>query len=241
MNDNEDNESFLEHLEAFRQTLLRCIYALAFVLPVMFFISPKILDLLIKFILSGTNLKLNFFTPVEVFLIQMKLAFVLDLIICFPYVLKQIWNFILPALYENEKKFIKTVVIFSSILFLAGMAFCLFCILPLIINFGMSFQSNNIVPLLGISNIINLALWMSVIFGLMFQVPIATFFLIKSGVVDYNTIADKRPYIVVGLLIISAVLTPPDVISQLMLALPTYLLFEAGLICVKLFCKNEIE
>ncbi len=237
MSDDDKNESFLEHLEALRQALLKCIYALAVVLPFMFLISPKALDLLTDWISAGNNVKFNFFTPAEVFLIQIKLAFVLDLTVCFPYILNRIWNFILPALYEHEKKFIKAIVLISSILFVSGVIFCIAYILPLMIKFGMSFQSYNIVPVLGLSNIMNLTLWLGVISGLMFQIPIATFFLIKSGMADYKTIAGKRPYIIVGLLIISAILTPPDVISQLMLAVPAYLLFETGLVCAGLFNK----
>ncbi len=229
--DNEENESFIEHIEALRQTLLRCIYALALVLPFMLFLAPEALDMLIDFISDG--IKLNYFTPVEVFLIRIKMALVLDLIICFPYIAKQIWNFILPALYEHERKFIKSAVVYSVFLFICGAAFCIFLILPLIMRFGMSFENHNLHPMFGISNIINLSLGMSVVFGLMFQMPLAVFALIKSGVVDYETIADKRPYVVVGLLIISAVLTPPDIISQIMLAVPTYLLFESGLFCAK--------
>ena len=146
---------------------------------------------------------------------------------------KKIWDFILPALYDNEKKFIKSIVFLSSGLFICGVLFCLFFILPLIINFGMSFQSVNIQAVFGISNVVNLSLWLMVVFGLMFQMPLITHSLIKSGFIDYKTIADKRPYIVVILLTVAAILTPPDIISQIMLFVPSYGLFELGLIFSK--------
>lgn len=158
------------------------------------------------------------------------MAVIIDLVICFPYMAKKIWDFILPALYDNEKKFIKSIVLISSTLFVCGVLFCLFLILPLIINFGMSFATGQIQAVFGISNVINLSLWLAVVFGLMFQMPLVTHSLIKSGIVDYETIADKRPYVVVGLLILAAVLTPPDVVSQVMLFIPTYALFELGLL-----------
>lgn len=173
----------------------------------------------------------------EVFLIQIKFAFVLDLIICFPYMMKQIWNFFLPALYENERKFISSIVLTSTSLFVLGVIFCLFVMLPLVIRFGMSFMTSNIHAMWGITNIINMSLWMSVAFGVMFQFPLITYSLIKYGIVSYETFSDKRPYVVVILLILAAIFTPPDVISQLILFMPTYLLFELGLLCAK-FKRN---
>ena len=174
----------------------------------------------------------------EVFLIQIKFAFVLDLIICFPYMMKQIWNFFLPALYENERKFISSIVLTSTSLFVLGVIFCLFVMLPLVIRFGMSFMTSNIHAMWGITNIINMSLWMSVAFGVMFQFPLITYSLIKYGIVSYETFSDKRPYVVVILLILAAIFTPPDVISQLILFMPTYLLFELGLLCAK-FKQNQ--
>lgn len=238
MNTEDNNESLISHLEALRETLLKCFYSVAIVLPFAFFTAPKALNYLIKIILKDNNIVLNYFSPAEVFLIQIKTAVVIDIIICFPYIAKKLWDFILPALYDNEKKFIKSIVFISSFLFISGFLFCLFLIIPLIISFGQSFTNENIQAVWGISNIIMLVLWLCLAFGLMFQVPILTYYLIKSDLISYNTIADKRPYIIIILLIISGFLTPPDVVSQLMLAIPTYLLFEAGLLFSKKYKKG---
>lgn len=229
------SESLISHLEALRETLLKCIISLCIVFPFVFFIAPHALNWLIDTILSGTNIKLNYFSPMEVFLIQIKTAFILDLIICFPYMAKKIWDFILPALYDNEKKFIKSLVFISSTLFILGVAFCLFVMLPFVIKFGLSFSTSTINPMFSISNIINLTLIMSLSFGLMFQMPLITHALIKSGIISYEAISDKRPYVIVIILIIAGILTPPDVVSQITLGLPTYLLFELGL----LFSRNK--
>ncbi len=234
MAEEEKEESLISHLEALRKTVLKCLYSVAIVLPFAFYFSPKILNLFIKLLLKGNQITLNFFSPAEVFLIQIKLAVLISITVCFPYIIKQLWNFILPALYDNERKFLKSLVIISSFLFLLGAAFCIFMILPLIINFGLSFQTDNIQAVFRISEVINLALWLSLAFGLMFQLPVITYYLIKSGLVEYNSIANKRPYVVVGLLITAGILTPPDVVSQIMLALPSYLLFEGGLLFAKL-------
>ncbi len=227
---NQDNdESLIAHLEALRETILKCLLVLGLVFPFMLFASPKVLEWLTGIIISDSNISLNYFSPAEVFLIQIKTAAVLDLVVCFPYIAKKIWDFILPALYENERKFIKTTVLTSSFLFVLGVLFCIFFILPLIIKFGMSFSSSNIKAVFGISNIINLSLWMSISFGLMFQLPLITYSLIKSDIIPYDSISDKRSYVIVGILIIAGILTPPDVVSQILLALPTYMLFEIGL------------
>ena len=230
MADSQDNETLISHLEALRETLLKCFIALGVVLPFAFFIAPKVLDWLIKIMIGGSNITMNYFSPVEVFIIQIKLAVILDVIVCFPYIAKKIWNFLLPALYEHERKLIKSVVLISSLLFLCGILFCIFIILPWIIKFGISFSTANIQAVFGISNIVTVALWLSVAFGVMFQMPIITYYLIKSGIISYQSISEKRRYVIVILLIVAAILTPPDVVSQIMLFIPTYLLFEAGLL-----------
>ncbi len=239
MNNPEDkDESLISHIEAFRKMLIKCLGCYAIVLFPALFAAPKCLDLLIKLLIRGHEISLNYFSPAEVFIIQIKLAMVLDLILCFPYIAKQLWEFCAPALYEHERKFIKSIVFTSSALFILGAVFCLFVILPLIINFGMSFSTSNIKAVLGVSNIINLSLWMILAFGIMFQLPLITYSLIKSGFVEYDTFVNIRPYVIVVILIIAGILTPPDVLSQVLLFTPTYLLFELGLLCSK-FRKDK--
>lgn len=228
------DESLITHLEELRSTLIKCFVSLGILLPLCFLFSPKILTFLIKMLIGNQNITLNYFAPMEVFIIQIKLALLLDVIICFPYIAKQLWNFILPALYEKEKRFIKSIVLISSILFVLGVTFCVLVIFPLIIRFGMSFAGSNIQAVFGISNIVNLALWLGFTFGIMFQVPLVVYMLIKWGIISYEAVSSKRPYVVVLLLVSAALLTPPDIISQALLFIPTYILFELGLF----FSKN---
>ena len=226
----EDNdESLITHLEALRSTLIRCFVALGIGLIPLFLIAPYFMDCLIKIMIGKNNVSLNYFSPMEVFILQIKIAVVLDFLCCFPYIARQIWQFVVPALYENERKFIKSIVLSSSALFIIGDLFCLFFILPLIINFGISFSTSEIKAMFGISNIIGLALMLSIIFGLMFQFPLITYSLIRFNITSYESVKNKRSYVFVGILIIAGILTPPDIVSQLMLAIPTYLLFEIGL------------
>lgn len=223
------DESLLTHFEALRSTLIRCFVALGIGLIPLFLVAPYFMDCLIKIMIGKNNVSLNYFSPMEVFILQIKIAVVLDFLCCFPYIARQIWQFVVPALYENERKFIKSIVFSSSALFIIGVLFCLFFILPLIINFGISFSTSEIKAMFGISNIIGLALMLSIIFGLMFQFPIITYSLIRFNITSYESVKNKRSYIFVGILIIAGILTPPDIVSQLMLTIPTYLLFEIGL------------
>ena len=159
-------ESLIEHLEALRSTLIKCFAALGIGLLPMFLAAPDCIDLLIRIMTSGNNISLNYFLPMEVFVLQIKTAVVLDILICSPYIAKNIWEFVLPALHDNERRFIRSIVLSSCILFIFGALFCVFFILPLLINFGLSFATPNIRAVFGVSGIISTALWLSVVFGL---------------------------------------------------------------------------
>ena len=224
-----EDESLISHLEALRKTLISCILSLALGLIPMFFCAPYVIDWLIQIMLSSHEVTLNYFSPMEVFILQIKTAVFLDFLVCFPFICFKIWQFVLPALYDKERQFIKSIVISSGSLFILGALFCLFFILPLIINFGISFSTSEIKAMFGISNIIGLALMLSIIFGLMFQFPLITYSLIRFNITSYESVKNKRSYVFVGILIIAGILTPPDIVSQLMLTIPTYLLFEIGL------------
>lgn len=233
------DENLIVHLEALRTMLIKCFVSLAVGLVPMFLAAPYVMSWLIKIMIGDNDVSLNYFSPMEVFILQIKVAVVLDLLVCFPYIAKKIWDFVLPALYENERNFVRSIVLTSSSLFIIGVVFCIFFILPLIINFGVSFATSDIKAVFGISNVISTALWLSVVFGLMFQFPLVTYSLIRSGIADYETVKDKRRYVFVVILVIAAVLTPPDIVSQMMLAVPTYLLFEAGLYFAKRIKREE--
>ena len=217
------------HLSELRKTLLGIIICLIVLFPLGYLAAPYCTSFLIKWCFQSKELTLNFFSPMEVFLVNLKIGFVIAFIVGFPFIIYKIWNFLLPALYEKEKKFLKTAVFCSGFLFLVGAVICVVFVLPLIIKFSMSFSTEQIKPILGISNFLGLSGWLILAFGLMFQFPIAVYFFVKFGIVSPETLKDKRPYIIITILLVAALLTPPDVVSQLLLFLPTYLLFELGL------------
>lgn len=229
-------ENLISHLEALRSMLIKCLLALAICLLPMFLLAPYVINALIAVMFRSAPQPLNFFAPLEVFILQIKTALLLDILVCFPYMAKQVWSFVLPALYDKERKFIKSIVITSAALFIIGVLFCLFFILPLVIRFAMSFVSDNIQALFGIGNVVSLGLWLSLIFGIMFQFPLLTYALICANIVTYVSVKSKRSYVFIGILLLSGILTPPDIISQLLLTIPTYALFEIGL-----FCGNKVR
>ena len=229
----EQESSLITHLEALRRVMLRSLGALAIGIVPLFLVSPYVLDWFCKQIAMQSGVTLHYFSPMEVFLLQLKISALLDCVLFSPYIAWNVWQFVLPALYDNEKKFIRSMVALTSFLFVAGVAFCLIVCFPLVVRFGMSFAGETLQPIFGVSNLVSLSLWLSLAFGCMFQFPLVTYALIRGGVVDYKTVCNKRPYVVVAILVFAALLTPPDIISQLMLGLPTYLLFEMGLLAAR--------
>ena len=231
--------SLVSHLEALRRALIRSFVALAIGIVPLFLASPYVLDWFCEQITLQSGITLHYFSPMEVFLLQLKIAALLDVVLFSPYIAWNIWQFVLPALYEKEKRFIRSIVGLTSMLFIAGVAFCLIVCFPLIVQFGMSFAGETLTPVFGVSHLISLALWLSLAFGCMFQFPLVTYALIRGGIVSYETVCDKRPYVVIGILVIAALLTPPDILSQIILGAPTYLLFEAGLLAARRFKKKS--
>lgn len=236
----EENEApLLFHLEALRKVLLKSFIALGIGFIPIFFLTPFFLHFFSEEIVAEGNWTLHYFSPMEVFFLQIKMAALFDVVLCSPYIAWQVWGFVLPALYENEKRLLRRFAFLSSSLFFAGVIFCLFLCFPLIIRFGASFATESIQPVFGVSNILTLAMWLSLAFGAMFQFPLLTYSLIASGIVSYRSVCEKRAYVAVFVLLISAFLTPPDVVSQLLLGIPTYLLFEMGLLLARRYRNRE--
>lgn len=226
---NSEEENLITHLEALRNTLLHCLFAIAIASPIGFLSANYFINSLIRWSLPVEFSKLNFFSPMEVFTIQLKVGFIISVVITFPYLIREIWSFLLPALHKNERKFLKTIVLLSTVLFGFGVAFCTYFILPMVMKFSMSFVTPNLQATLGLSNFINLSSALMLAFGVMFQFPLLVLALVHLKLMSVEYIQDKRPYVIVLILILAAIFSPPDVVSQLLLGIPTYLLFEVGL------------
>lgn len=234
-----NEEKFIYHLEAFRAMLLNSIIAVVVLLPVGLWIAPKFLDFLIKNLLPENMFKLHYFAPMEVFIIQLKIGLLIAFIISFPYIVYEIKKFVNPALYKNERKFLSLLIIFSSLLFLLGGIFSVFIILPLIMNFSAGFATTELYPTIGVNNFVSVATGLIIAFGIMFQFPLGVILGVKLDLVEVDLLKNISPYVFVGILVISALLTPPDIVSQIMLAIPTYVLYETGILITKFLIRKE--
>jgi sec-independent protein translocase protein TatC len=224
------SSSLAEHIAALRKALIHCIAAVFVLFPVGFYITPHCIDALVLWTFpKDIAVHLNYFSPMEVFILQLKLGGIIAFAIAFPYCLWHISKFLMPALYESERKVLKYVVIFSSFLFLLGASFCIYFMLPLVMKFSVSFATPQLQPMIGIGNFMTLCGWLILAFSLMFQFPLVVVAAVRFGIISAKTIKDKRPYIIVLIFFLAALLTPPDVVSQILLAIPTWILFEIGL------------
>jgi sec-independent protein translocase protein TatC len=163
------------------------------------------------------------------FLAPLKLTLVVSFLVAIPFVLYQIWAFIAPGLYQHEKRLALPLLLASIVLFYCGMAFAYFVVLPIIFQFMLTTAPAGVAVMTDINQYLDFVLTLFVAFGVSFEVPIATILIIASGLVSRQSIADKRPYAILAAFVIGAVLTPPDVVSQTLLAVPIWLLFELGL------------
>ena len=239
-----EKDSFLAHLEALRITLLACFASWAIALPFGWAAAPKVVAALTQWSCPAALAQLHYFSPLEVFMVNLKMGCVLAAALCYPYATYRIWNFLLPALYDAERKAYRRWLVSSALLFIAGGAFCVAAVLPLIMQFAASFATASVTPIIGISQFISLAGMMILAFGIMFQMPIAVCIVVRFRLVKLETLRHSRPYVVIIILIVAALLTPPDVLSQIMLAAPTWLLFELGILFaskIKLEDKEEEE
>ncbi len=229
----DSENTLISHLEALRSALLKIFAVTALLYPAAYLLTPCAIRELIRWCVPESMGKLHYFSPMEVFFVQLKLALILALVLAYPWNIMQVWKFLAPALYPKERKTFVGWIAFSSVLFLGGAAFCIALILPMLMRFSGGFATVELQPVLGLANFLSLAGWLTLSFGVMFQAPAAVLIAVKLGVISTASLRQKRPYVMTVILIIAAILTPPDVVSQLMLAVPTWLLFELGLFIAK--------
>ncbi len=156
-----------------------------------------------------------------------------------PVILYELWMFVAPGLYEKEKRYIFPFITFGSALFVAGILFCYFLVMPFLFRFFVGFGSDFVVPMPSLKEYIGLAIKLLVMFGLMFEMPLLVYYLAKIGVIKYNTLARKRRYAILGIFVVSAVITPPDVASQMLMVVPMYGLYEISIVIARVVRKKK--
>ncbi len=224
-------ETFLSHLIELRQRLVRSLVFFGIAcIPTLYF-SAEIYDLLamplIESLPQGSRMiATGVITP---FLIPMKIAFMAAFVLALPFILHQVWAFVAPGLYAHEKRLALPLVVSSTLLFLVGMLFCYFIVFGKVFAFIASFAPKSITVAPDIEAYFNFVLGMFFAFGLAFEVPVVVVVLILTGLVTVEQLREWRGYVIVAVFVIAAIVTPPDVVSQIALAVPMCILYEAGI------------
>jgi sec-independent protein translocase protein TatC len=226
------SESFIAHLIELRKRLLNSVLALLLVFICLFPFASKLYALLAQPLLAklpkgGQMIATDVTTP---FFVPLKVAMMASFMIALPYILYQIWRFIAPGLYAHEKRLVWPLIVASTLLFFCGMAFAYFVVFPVVFGFITASAPQGVAVMTDIDKYLSFVLTMFVAFGVTFQVPVAVVLLVRFGVVTTAKLREIRPYVIVGAFIAGAIFTPPDVVSQFMLAMPLWLLYEAGIV-----------
>lgn len=239
----DSEQSFLSHLVELRSRLMRAVVAVLIVLVVLLPFANDLyavlaVPLLEQMPAGASMIAIEVASP---FLAPFKLAFFVALFIAMPVILYQGWGFVAPGLYRHEKRFALPLVASSVVLFYLGCAFAYFVVFPLVFGFFSSVAPTGVAVMTDISKYLDFVLVLFMAFGLAFEVPIAVVLLTWTGLVTPESLSTKRPYVVVGAFALGMLLTPPDVISQTLLALPMWLLFEVGLIMARFTGARDQE
>lgn len=224
--------SIVEHLIELRGRLLRSVVGLLVVFVALFPFAQNLYTWLAQPLLArmpaGTSMiATGVVTP---FFVPIKLTGLVALLIALPWVLYQAWAFVAPGLYAHEKRWVAPLVVASTGLFLAGMAFAYYAVMPMVFGFVTGFAPEGVAVMTDIAAYFDFVLGLFIAFGVTFEVPVVVVVLIAAGIVTPAKLREWRPYVIVGAFVIGAVFTPPDVISQLMMAIPLWILFEIGVL-----------
>lgn len=234
-----NEDSFISHLIELRSRLMKAGLLVIVVFLCLMPWAGNIYDFLARPMMlalpeGSKMIATGVITP---FLIPVKVTMLVAFIISLPWVLYQVWAFVAPGLYSHEKKLIAPLVVSSSVLFITGVAFCYFLVFGVIFRFINNFAPKSISVAPDIDSYFGFVMTMFIAFGLTFEVPIVVIVLVRMGLVSVEKLKKIRPYVIVGAFVVAAVVTPPDMMSQLLLAVPLCLLYEIGLLVAPLFVK----
>lgn len=230
-----DKESVSSHLLELRTRLIRVLFfmgilslaAIPFASEIYAYVASPLLDILpTGSMMIATQVTSPFMAP-------LKLVLFSALLITMPYLFYEIWMFMSPGLYKNEKSFVAPLMISTIFLFSSGVAFAYFIVCPIIFKFFIGVAPESIVVMTDISEYLNFVIKLIFAFGVAFEIPVATFLLIRAGIVQKETLVKARPYLIILFFVVGMLITPPDIFSQLFLAIPMWMLFEIGLLVSK--------
>ena len=237
----EDKLPFVAHLKELRDRILICILAVGVAFIGTYYFKERIFGFLMRPFTKVMPPQSSFiFTSLtEAFLTYFKIALVASLFVAAPVILYEVWKFVSPGLYDKEKRYIIPFISFGSIFFLIGGLFCYFVVMPTVYRFFVSYAGPYIVPMPTLKEYMNLTLKLLVIFGFIFEMPLVAYYLSRVGIIKYRTLAKKRRYAILAIVVVSAIITPPELTSQILMALPMYALFEVSVLIARVFGKRE--
>jgi sec-independent protein translocase protein TatC len=228
----EDKAPFVSHLKELRNRLVISLIGIAIAFVITYGFKESIFAFLMHPFISvmPQNSSFIFTTVTEAFLTYFKISIVAALFLASPLILYELWMFVTPGLYDKERRYIIPFVSFGTLLFITGGVFCYFIAMPSVFHFFVSYSGPSIIPMPSLKEYMNLVLKMILIFGIMFLLPLAAYYLSKAGILNYKSLRKKRKYAFLAIVIISAIITPPEISSQILIILPMYGLFEISLI-----------
>lgn len=241
MADMPEEESFISHLIELRTRLVRALIGVGVVFLCLMPFSAQIYDLLAAPMMAALpqGTKMIATGVVAPFFVPLKVTLMAGFLVALPWVLWQIWAFVAPGLYAHEKRLAGPLVVASTLLFFTGMAFCYFFVFGTVFKFISSFSPKSITPAPDIEQYLSFVMTMFLAFGITFEVPIAVILLVKAGLVSIAKLKEVRSYVIVAAFVIAAVVTPPDVSSQIMLAVPMCVLYEIGIFVARFVAPKE--
>ncbi len=236
-------ETFISHLIELRDRLLKAVVAWILVFICLFPFANDLYTLLAQPMLEklpqgGQMIATEVVTP---FFVPIKVAMMSAFLVALPFILYQVWAFVAPGLYAHEKKFILPLVVASVVLFSVGMAFAYFLVFPVVFGFIIGIAPQGVAVMTDINKYLDFVITLFLAFGLTFEVPLVVVALALMGLVEVEKFKEARPYVIVGAFVIAAIVTPPDVISQFMLAVPLWLLYELGVIIAGWVVKKRVD
>lgn len=236
-------DSFLSHLFELRDRLIRVLLAVGLVFVCLFPWAKELYALLAQPLLASLPQGGQMIATdvVGVFLVPMKVALMVAFLIALPYVLYQIWAFVAPGLYSHEKRLALPLVAASVLLFFVGMSFAYFLVFPTVFGFMAKVAPEGVAWMTDIEKYLSFVMTTFIAFGVTFEVPIVVIVLVRMRIVPLGTLKEWRPYVIVGAFVVAAIFTPPDVISQLMLAVPLCLLYELGLMMARFISPPDVD
>ncbi|WP_417067915.1 twin-arginine translocase subunit TatC [Niveibacterium terrae] len=241
MADMPEEESFISHLIELRTRLIRALIGVGIVFLCLMPFSAQIYDLLAAPMMAALpqGTKMIATGVVAPFFVPLKVTLMAGFLIALPWVLWQIWAFVAPGLYAHEKRLAGPLIVASTALFFTGMAFCYFFVFRTVFKFIAGFSPKSILPAPDIEQYLSFVMTMFLAFGITFEVPIAVILLVKAGLVSIAKLKEIRSYVIVAAFVIAAVVTPPDVSSQIMLAVPMCVLYEIGIFVARFVAPKE--